>query len=108
MSTTLAVADPSAKRIWTVEGEESFARAFARGFLRGLIGLGLTSQNRDFPTGIDRVIVRGGELYAYDSSSGTLYRGTKAIAQGVAPQAFTIGPGGVYVWSDTVRRLQRI
>lgn len=107
-SHTLAVADPSAKRIWTVEGEESFARAFARGFLRGLIGLGLTSQNRDFPTGIDRVIVRGRELYAYDSSSGTLYRGTKAIAQGVAPQAFTIGPGGVYVWSDTVRRLQRI
>ena len=107
-SHTLAVADPSAKRIWMVQGEESFGQAFARGFLRGLIGLGLTSGNRDFPTGIDRVIPQGRDLYAYDSSSGTLYRGTKPIAQGIAPQAFSAGTGGLYIWSDTVRRLQRI
>jgi len=107
-SDTLAIADPAAKRVWMVEGEESFGQAFARGFLRGLIGLGLTSGNRDFPTGVDRVVVSNRGLFAYDSSTGTLYRGTKPIAQNVAPQAFSIGAGGVYVWSDTVRRLQRI
>ena len=105
---SLAIADPSAKRVWMIEGEQSFAQAFARGFLRGLIGLGLTSGNRDFPTGVDRVFVAGRELLAYDSSTGTLYRGTKPIAQGVGPQAFSIGAHAIYVWSDTVRRLQRI
>ena len=105
----LAVADPSAKRVWVIEGQESFAQAFARGFLRGLLGLGLSSQrNSDFPTGVDRVIVQGSRLYAYDSSSGTLYRSARAIAKSVAPEGFSIGPGGVYVWDDTVRRLQRL
>ena len=108
-SRMLAVADPSAKRVWMIEARESFARAFTRGFLRGLIGLGLSpSGNRDFPTGADRVIVRRSKLYAYDSSTGTLYRSSKPIAKSIAPQAFSIGPGGVYVWDDAVRRLQRI
>ena len=105
----LAVADPSAKRVWVIEGQESFAQAFARGFLRGLLGLGFTAlRNSDFPTGVDRVIVQGSRLYAYDSSSGTLYRSAKVIAKSVAPQGFSIGPGGVYVWDDAVRRLQRL
>lgn len=109
VSRKIAVADPSAKRVWIIEPRESFGRAFARGFLRGLIGLGLTpSGNSDFPSGIDRVIVLGSRLYAYDSSTGTLYRSAKAIAKNIAPQAFTAGPGGVYVWDDAVRRLQRI
>lgn len=112
MSRTLAVADPSAKRVWMTQGQESFAQAFARGFLRGLLGLGISPANRDFPTGIDRVLVRGSRLYAYDSSSGTLYRFAKSkssvIANSVAPQAFSVGPGGVYVWDDAVRRLQRM
>ena len=108
-SRMLAVADPSAKRVWMIEPRESFARAFTRGFLRGLIGLGVSpSGNRDFPTGIDRVIVQRSRLYAYDTSSGTLYRSTKPIAKGIAPQAFSVGPGGVYVWDDAVRRLQRL
>jgi hypothetical protein len=106
-SSMLAVADPSTKRIWMIEPRESFAQAFARGFLRGLIGLGIEG-NRDFPTGIDRVIVQRSRLYAFDTSTGTLYRSSKPIAKGVAAQAFSVGPGGVYVWDDAVRRLQRI
>jgi len=107
VSRTLAVADPSAKRVWMVQGQESFARAFARGFLRGLLGLGLAPRNSDFPTGVDRVIVP----YAYDSSSGTLYRFSKSkssiVAKNVAPEGFAVGPAGIYVWDDAVRRLQR-
>ena len=37
----LAVADPSAKRVWLTESTQSTAEAVARGFLRGFIGLGL-------------------------------------------------------------------
>jgi len=110
---TLAVADPSAKRVWMTEGAESFAQAVARGFLRGLIGLGLYGGHEsEFPTGVDRLIVRGSRSYAYDSSTGTLYRFARSkssvIAKSIAPQAFSVGPGGVYVWDDAVRRLQRI
>ena len=105
----LAVADPSAKRVWMIEPRESFASTFARGFLRGLIGIGLTpAGNRDFPTGVDRVIVDRSRLYAYDSSTGTLYRSAKPIAKSITPQAFSVGPGGVYAWDDAVRRLQRL
>ncbi|PYQ60748.1 MAG: hypothetical protein DMF58_07070, partial [Acidobacteria bacterium] len=104
----LAIADPSAKRVWMIERQQSFAQAFAQGFLRGLLGLGLSPGNRDFPTGIDRVIARGSRIYAFDSSTGTLYDSKKAIAKSIAPEAFSVGPGGVYVWSDAVRRLQRL
>ena len=107
-SDRLAVADPSAKRVWMIEGKESFAHGFARGFLRGLLGLGLAPRNRDFPTGVDRVIVRGSRIYSFDSSTGTLYASSKAIAKSLSPQAFSIGQGGIYVWDDAVRRLQRL
>ena len=85
----------------------------ARGFLRGLLGLGLFgSRNSEFPTGVDRVFVSGSHWYAYDTSSGTLYRVTKSkssvVFKGVAPQEFSVAPSGVYVWDDAVRRLQRI
>src|SRR5438045_3517801 len=109
---TLAIADPSAKRVWMIEGAQSFSQAFARGFLRGLLGLGLSARrNSDFPTGVDRVLVRGKTLVAYDSSSGTLYRVAQAksaiVAQGVQPQAFTLTADAVWIWDDSVRRLQR-
>lgn len=110
---TLAVADPSGKRVWLIEGAQSMSQAVARGFLRGLLGLGLFGgQGSEFPTGIDRVIARGARWYAYDSSSGTLYRFTKkkstAISKNVAPTAFSVGSDGVYVWDEAVRRLQRL
>jgi hypothetical protein len=109
---TLAIADPSAKRVWMIEGNESFSQALARGFFRGLLGLGMRpNRNSDFPTGVDRVLVRGKALIAYDTSSGTLYRVAKAkstiVAQGVRPQAFTLTPDAVWIWDDSVRRLQR-
>jgi hypothetical protein len=110
---TLAVADPSAKRVWLIEGSQSFTQAVARGFLRGLIGLGLFGgRDSQFPSGIDRLFVHGSRWYAYDSSSGTLYRFTKSksslIAKDIQPQSFSVGPREVYVWNDAVRRLQRI
>ena len=109
---TLAVADPSAKRVWMIEGAQSFRQAFARGFLRGLLGLGIRpNRNSDFPTGVDRVLVRGNLLFAYDTSSKTLYRVANAkssvVAQNVLPQAFTVTADAVFVWDDAVRRLQR-
>jgi hypothetical protein len=107
---TLAVADPSAKKVWLIEGAQSVTQAFTRGFLRGLIGLGLFgSGTSNFPTGVDRVFVRGARWYAFDSSSGTLYRLTKSSSSVVASniRSFAVAPGGVFYWSDAVRRLQQ-
>jgi hypothetical protein len=102
----LAVADPSAKRIWMVEGRQSLGKAVARGFVRGLLGLGLFNRSSQFPTGVDRVIVRGSQRIAYDSSSGTLYRfssrGSSVIATAIGPRAFTITEEQV-VWWDGER-----
>ncbi len=111
-SHALAVADPSAKRVWMIEGAQSFGQAFARGFLRGLLGLGIRpNRNSDFPTGVDRVLPRGNVLFAYDTSSGTLYRVAKekstVVAKGIRPQSFAIVSDGVLVWDEAVRRLQR-
>jgi hypothetical protein len=108
MGRTIAIADPSAKRVWMIEGAQTFGQAVARGFLRGLLGLGLY-RNRDseFPTGIDRVLARGSSWIAYDSSTGTIYRGGKAIAQSVAPHAFALTGDGVVWWDDTALRLQK-
>lgn len=101
----LAVADPSAKRIWMTEGRQSTANAIARGFLRGFLGLGLYgNRSSQFPTGVDRVLARGGRWIAYDSSSGTLYRvdrrQSSVIAQGIGPKAFTLTEDGVVFWKD--------
>jgi hypothetical protein len=102
----LAVADPSAKRVWLQEGAQSMTQAIARGILRGFLGLGLFgSRASQFPTGVDRVIIRGKVWIAYDSSSGTLYRFTKRtssiVARNVAPQAFTVTADGVAWWNGT-------
>jgi hypothetical protein len=108
----IAVADPSSRRIWSVEGRQSPTAAFARGFIRGFIGLGLGSlRGADFPTGVDRVISGGRRTIAYDSSSGTLYRIEKAkgvvIARDIAPAAFAIVENGVAVWEGGRLRLIR-
>lgn len=110
---TLAIADPSGKRVWLIEGSQSISQAVARGFLRGLLGLGLAGgRGSQFPTGVDRVAIRGSKWYAYDSSARMLYRFTKqkstAIARNVAATAFSVGPDAIFVWDETVRRLQRL
>jgi hypothetical protein len=102
----LAVADPSAKRVWLAEGTQSMAKAIARGFLRGFLGLGLFGgRASQFPTGVDRVEIRGKQWIAYDSSSGTLYRFTRkkssVVAKGVAPGAWTLTERGVAWWDGT-------
>jgi len=101
----LAVADPSAKRVWLTEGTQSTTKAIARGFLRGFLGLGLFGNRASqFPTGVDRVVVRGKTWIAYDSSSRTLYRFTKkkssVIAKNVGPHAFAITSDGIAYWQD--------
>ena len=112
-ASTLAIADPAMKKVWITEGAQSTGQAFLRGFFRGLLGLGLFGgRSSQFPTGIDRVFVRGNRWYAYDSSSGTLYRFTrttsKVLAKGIGAQRFAIAADGVWVWSDEVRRLQKL
>lgn len=108
---TLAIADPSAKRVWLIEGEQTMLQAIARGFIRGLLGLGLSPKNRHsyFPTGVDRVASRGGLSVAYDSSSGTLYRFTKSevtvLARNVAPGSWVLADDGVAIWDGTALRL---
>src|SRR5207237_8267812 len=112
-SSAVAIAGPSAERVWMTEGAQAFGQAIARGVLRGLVGLGLDGgRQAQFPAGVDRVVIRGSRSYAYDSSSGTLYRSTKSqssvVAKNLAPTGFTVTAEGVYVWDDAVRRLQRI
>lgn len=102
----LAVADPSAKRVWLAESTQSMTEAVARGFLRGLLGLGLFGgRASQFPTGVDRVQTRGKHWIAYDSSSRTLYHFTRkqstVLARGVAPHAFALTADGVAWWNGT-------
>lgn len=102
---TLAVADPSAKKVWIIDGVESTSQAFARGFIRGLLGVGLYSnRTSQFPTGVDRVFVLGARWFAYDSASATLYRFTKTssavVAKDVAPSSFAVTAEGVAIWRD--------
>lgn len=110
---TLAVADPSAKRVWLIEGEQTLTQAVTRGFLRGLLGLGLQGNRQsEFPTGVDRVATRGAFWVAYDSSSGTLYRFTKSkvttLARNVAPGSWAMTDQGVVVWEGgTALRLHK-
>ena len=101
----LAIADPAAKRVWIIEGRQSAFGAFARGFLRGMLGVG-TFRGRvsQFPTGVDRVIARGSRWLAFDSSTGTLYnvteKETNVLARGLAPHAFALTPEGVAYWQN--------
>lgn len=110
---TLAVADPSAKRVWLIEGEQTLTQAVTRGFLRGLLGLGLTANRQsEFPTGVDRVVTHGPFWVAYDSSSGTLYRFTKSkvttLARNVAPGSWAMTDQGIVVWEGgTALRLHK-
>lgn len=102
----LAVADPGAKRVWLVESTQSSAEAVGRGFLRGLLGLGLfRGRGSQFPTGIDRVLTRDKFWLAYDTASGTLYRfdrkGSSVLARGVAPGAYTLTETGAAWWNGT-------
>ena len=109
---TLSIADPAARRVWAIEGRQSIAQAFARGFLRGLIGLGLfRNDTAEFPTGVDRVMWHRGQAIAYDTSTGTLYRIVKkqstVIAKGVEPGAFALTGEGVVWLVDGELRAER-
>ena len=109
----LAVADPTEKIVWLVEGSQSAMLAFSRGFLGGLLGIGVRSAlnraggaTRDISkieSGVDRVFVRSGRIVAYDSATGTLYNVTKEIhvlATALPPRAFALGNDVVYIWQN--------
>lgn len=109
----LAIADPSAKRVWLLEGRQSSMQAFTRGFLRGLLGLGLFGgRDSQFPTGVDRVIALGSQWLAFDSSTGTLYSVTKndatVLARGLGPHAFALTPEGVAYWQNGTLVAQKL
>lgn len=109
---TIAVADPAAKRVWISEGRQSLAQAFARGFLRGLIGLGLFgNRSREFPSGVDRVTTSGAHTLAFDSSTGTLYsverKRVKTIVAGIGAGEFVARRDGVTYWKDGELHLMR-
>ena len=94
------------------EEAESFTHAFARGFLRGLLGIDVAAPRApEIPAGVDRLLTHGSTVVAYDSMSETLYRlsrsKARAIASGVAPEAFTVTSRGVAVWQNGALRLIR-
>jgi hypothetical protein len=98
----LSIADPAAKRVWNIEGSQSMSAAVARGFIRGLLGLGLAGpRSAEFPTGIDRVLT---SAIAYDSSTGTIYRirgsRSEVLAKGVGAEAFAVSGRGVVIWQN--------
>ena len=104
-ATTLAIADPGAQRVWRIEGSQSFGAAFGRGFIRGLLGLGLfRPRSSEFPTGVDRIMSAAGVTVAHDSVSGTLYAvdgsTIRVVAQDVAPQGFTVRGDRIAIWRD--------
>ena len=110
---TLTIADPSSKRIWREEGSQSEIEAFSRGVLRGMLGLGLyNAKSTEIPTGVDRLFRSARVVWAYDTTTRTLYRTTtkkitKAAAnidhRAIAPD----GRGGVWIVSDG-ERLRRV
>jgi hypothetical protein len=109
---TVAVADPSSKRIWRAERMQSLGAATGRGFLRGLIGLGLyRPSSSQFPTGVDRVWSAGKNLSAFDSATSTLYKvGSHEVKKLGAfdVTSFAFADDGVVVWNDKSARLLHI
>ncbi|HEY2324638.1 MAG TPA: hypothetical protein VGJ82_17390 [Thermoanaerobaculia bacterium] len=112
-ATRLAIPDPLVKRVWLVEGRQSSLQAFARGFLRGMLGVGLfRGKMTQFPTGVDRVIASGPRWLAFDSSTGTLYNVTKdetnILARGLGPHSFALTPEGVAYWQNGTLVAQKL
>jgi hypothetical protein len=109
----LAVADPAARRVWLLQGRQSGLQAFTRGFIRGLLGIGLFAQKeQQFPTGVDRVVGLGARYLAFDSSTGTLYsvteRQTTVVARGLAPHGFALTDEGVAYWQNGTLVAQKL
>lgn len=108
-SAMFMTADPSSKRIWQSERAQSWSTSFARGFVRGFLGLGLFKpSSRDFPTGVDRVQLGA----AYSGGGGILYRTgknkTTRIASGIASGAWVGSTSGVFYWDSVSHRLRLV
>ncbi len=107
----IAIADPSSKRVWRDEGAQSTAAAVGRGFLRGLLGLGLYRPGSTaFRSGVDRVAAIGGRIWAFDTSTGSLYavRGesAKKVASGLTWGSFApLGEDVLVARGDSIERI---
>jgi hypothetical protein len=105
-ATRLLIADPSMRVVWTTEGLQSMGRAIARGFLRGLLGLGLYRDRAlEVPSPVDRVFVSGNTSYGLDSVSGTLYRLERrsaiAVARDVCTSCLASDGESLFVWTGS-------
>jgi hypothetical protein len=105
-ATRLLVADPSMRVVWTTEGLQSMGRAVARGFLRGLLGLGLYRDRAlEVPSPVDRVFVAGNTRFGLDSVSGTLYRlerrSAVLVARDVCTSCLASDGASLFVWSGS-------
>ena len=100
----VAIADPSSRRIWMLEGSQTHAKAVLRNILRRILGVGVyAGQSRDFPVGVDRLLASDKSAVAFDSSSGTLYqivakKKSRRLATGVAPRAFAVTDEAAFWW----------
>jgi hypothetical protein len=67
---------------------------------------------KQFPTGVDRVLARGSRWLAFDSSTGTLYdiaaRETTVLARGLGPHSFALTPEGVAYWQNGTLVAQKL
>ncbi len=109
--TTLLIADPASKRIWREEGTQSMSEAVGRGFVRGLLGLGLyRPASLEYPTGVDRIARSGNVELAYDSSSRTVYLAAKngaiVLARNVAAQGYAAAGERLWYWDESDRKLR--
>jgi hypothetical protein len=105
-ATRLLIADPSMRVVWTTEGLQSMGRAIGRGFLRGLLGLGLYRDRAlEVPSPVDRVFVAGNSRFGLDSVSGTLYRLEQRravpVAHEVCTTCLTRAGDALLLWNDS-------
>ncbi|MEO8215976.1 MAG: hypothetical protein ABI718_02730 [Acidobacteriota bacterium] len=108
-ATVLHVADPASRAIYANESTQSFAAAFGRGLLRGLLGFGLLSgTSAQFPAPIDRILADGNRMLAYDSAGRALYSfgGKKShlLATSVPRGGYTFVEQGIAWWDETGNR----
>lgn len=106
----LVTADPASRAVWRGERSQSGAAAFGRGFVRGLLGLGLFKPgSNEYPTGVDRVWAATWGIAAHDASSGTLYllrdgKG-RAVVSGIPASAIAVTSQGIMYWDEREKRV---
>lgn len=100
---SFVVADPAAGAVIRDERSRSVVSSFLRGFLRGLLGIGLARAEVFRPDGRPDHVRVGRSVWAQDSASGKIWRiDGKQIAEiGIAPAgAFAVSERDSAAWID--------